>query len=248
SPDELAGVAHGLAAARRAMLQAQNDEASCGASGSLASASADADTDDELPAVEALGGELRRGGQIPLAPLLKCPSRYGEVLLVGLADYFLCRALQADAELSQEFVFVHLEQAEELWKDDLGAMANLIEMHAAAVAGALDGPPEAAAHVAPANPKDAELERQFQLGLQRYLVADFEGANQFFTGALRLDPQCVPLYAYRGDSYRLLGEYDRAIGDYSAALRLNPASAPVLAQRAATYRLKGELQQAIADA
>ncbi|GEM_PF-2197451 len=244
-------VAPCLGDARRAASEANNmdEEDVVTLATSVHVASTDGDADEEVSALAVLAEQMSDSGQAPLADLLTCRSRYGELLLVGLADYFLCRALQADPQLGHDFVFIHLEQADELWNDDLGVLAEVIEQQGPAVIAALDRPAgPAVSGYTSADSEDAELERQFQRGLDRYLVADYEGAIPCFTAALRLDPECAPLYAYRGDAYRLLCEYDRAIADYSAALRWNPASAPVLAQRAAAQRRKGDLPQAIADA
>jgi tetratricopeptide (TPR) repeat protein len=197
---------------------------------------------DEGSFIVGLLEALELANEAALARVVACSSRYGDLLLVGLVDYFLCRALFADPMIGPEFVYVHVDQPAELWKDDLELLTRLVEQHADTAVSLLDGV------VSP--PRDADdeaLEVHSERALAYYRAADYEQAVAEFTVALRYDPTNFPLYAYRGDAYRLLCDYDGALADYDEALRLNPASANVLVQRATVHRLKGELRQAVRD-
>jgi tetratricopeptide (TPR) repeat protein len=193
-----------------------------------------------------LAQRLQEKGRNSVARLLELRTFLGEVWLVGLVDYFLCRALEADARLGGQFVFVHVDRPEDLWEDDLDALAALIEHQTPRIEALLDQDESAAEGNGKPLDDDA-IERLFQEGHACYLSADYQRAITLFTAALRLDPAHAALLAYRGDAYRLLCEYERAIADYSAALELNPNSPAVLVQRATAHRLLGDLQAVIAD-
>jgi tetratricopeptide (TPR) repeat protein len=205
------------------------------------------DGDVEPRAASVLVERLRQAGREELAHLLGLCSRYGELFLVGLVDAFVCRALQADPRAGADFVFVHVERPEDLWDGDLGALARIVEQQTSRVEALLDHELTAEAQAAATGTDAAAVERLFHQGLDCYLAADYQRAIAFFTAALRLNPDGAPLYAYRGDAYRLLCEYDLAIADYSQALDLNPATAPVLVQRAIAHRLKGDPPRCVAD-
>ena len=192
-----------------------------------------------------LAEALRQHGEDVLARLLETPSRVGDLLIVGLTDYFVCRTLQADPRVGGDFVFVHLHRPEELWDGDLEVLARVLEQQSARVIAALDNEPVPEPADSPARANDP-IDRLFQLGLESYLAGDYSRALVHFTAALRLDSDNASLYAYRGDSHRLLCEYDLALADYSEALKLSPC-APVFVQRGTVYRLKGDLPRAIAD-
>ena len=82
-----------------------------------------------------------------LARLLELRSRYGDLLLVGLVDYFLCRALQADPHIKNEFVIVHVQRLQELWEDDLEVVARVVEGQAVRLHALLDDKPSTSAGI-----------------------------------------------------------------------------------------------------
>lgn len=202
--------------------------------------------DAEIEVIQPAALKMRHADEESLACLLGLRSRRDEFLLVGLVDYFLCRALQADPRISGAFVFVHMQRPEDLWEGDVETLARIVEQHVVRLTALLDDAPPAQNGRSAAR-GDAEVERLFQQGLDCYLSADYQRAVMLFTAALRRDPGHAALYAYRGDGYRLLCEYDLAVADYTAALRLNPASPAVLIQRAAVHRLREDLARAVAD-
>jgi hypothetical protein len=75
---------------------------------------------DDLPAeaevrlASPVADALCRAGAERLAQLLLLKSRHGELLFVGLVDFFASRALQADPRVGAEFVFVHVQRPQEL--------------------------------------------------------------------------------------------------------------------------------------
>jgi tetratricopeptide (TPR) repeat protein len=197
--------------------------------------------------VSQLSQRLQEKGRNSIARLLELRNLLGEVWLVGLVDYFLCRALEADQRLRGQFVFVHVDRPEDLWDEELDALANLVEQQTARVAALLDEETLApdGANGQPHN--DEAIDRLFEQGHHCYLSADYQRAVELFSAALRLDPDHAALLAYRGDAYRLICDHDRAIIDYTAALKLNPNTPAVLVQRASAYRQKGDLAAVIAD-
>src|SRR5438105_847492 len=92
-----------------------------------------------------------------------------------------------------------------------------------------------------------EVEQLYQRGLRRLRRGGYQPAAQHFTAALNLDPDHPLLYAQRGEAFRLLCEYERAIADYDVALRLDPSTPTVLVSRAVAYQFNGEPEQAIID-
>ena len=66
-------------------------------------------------------------------------------------------------------------------------------------------------------------------------------------GAIYLDPQLALAYNNRGDAYRDLGQYQRAIQDYNEAIRLDPQLALAHNNRGNAYKDLGQHQKAIQD-
>jgi tetratricopeptide (TPR) repeat protein len=53
--------------------------------------------------------------------------------------------------------------------------------------------------------------------------------------------------AVRGENYRKMGRYDRALADFNRAIELNPEDATALGGRGETYRAMGRYEEALAD-
>jgi tetratricopeptide (TPR) repeat protein len=68
-----------------------------------------------------------------------------------------------------------------------------------------------------------------------------------FDRALSIKPDYADAYNNRGNAWRGLTEYGRAIADYSAALRFNPDLADTYYNRAVTYFLVKDYTAAVAD-
>src|SRR5271157_2714988 len=69
---------------------------------------------------------------------------------------------------------------------------------------------------------DHPAENMFQLGLGRFLHGDYQQAATHITAALKHDPANPIFYCQRGEVFRLLCDYERAIADFTSALRLEP--------------------------
>ncbi len=203
-----------------------------------------ADDDEEAATLGALAAHFTSTGHRTLAQLFVLSGPYSQGHLVGLVDYLGCRALLADPVVGSDFVYVHLEQPNELWHHDLDEVARHLEKQSERIARMLDGNVRACV---PDATIDAELEHHFQLGLDCYRGADYQKAIAHFTAAMRHAHACFPLFAYRGDAHRLACNYENAITDYTAALKLDSRCANVLVQRANVYRLQGNARQAVRD-
>lgn len=69
----------------------------------------------------------------------------------------------------------------------------------------------------------------------------------YFTKAIRLNPELAEAYTCRGTANNDLGRYDKAIADYTSAIRLNPDNAPYYNNRGYSYEMLGHHDKAIAD-
>jgi len=64
---------------------------------------------------------------------------------------------------------------------------------------------------------------------------------------LTRNPKDIKALANRGETYRLMGDYQRALADFNQALELNPDYAWAIAHRGETHRLMGCHEEALAD-
>lgn len=76
---------------------------------------------------------------------------------------------------------------------------------------------------------------------------DATGPLEEFNEAIRRDPQSSGNYYYRGEVFRTLGQYERAIEDYDAAIRLSPRFADAHNGRGVAYYRIGRNQRALED-
>ncbi len=72
-------------------------------------------------------------------------------------------------------------------------------------------------------------------------------AAEYFSEALRLDPDHAFTYYNRGIAYNNLGQYQRAIEDYDQTIRLDPGDAFAYNNRGVTYCMQGQYRRAIKD-
>jgi len=70
------------------------------------------------------------------------------------------------------------------------------------------------------------------------LSKNYENALDYFTEAIKYNPNYAWAYAHRGETYRLIPNYDNAVRDFSKAIERAP-SAWNFAHRGATYRVMG---------
>lgn len=70
---------------------------------------------------------------------------------------------------------------------------------------------------------------------------------EYFTKAIRLNPELAEAYTARGTANTDLERYDRAIADYTSALSLNPENAQTYNNRGYAYEKLGKHDKAIAD-
>jgi tetratricopeptide (TPR) repeat protein len=70
---------------------------------------------------------------------------------------------------------------------------------------------------------------------------------EYFTQAIRLNPELADAYACRGMANSDLGRYDKAIADYTKAIDLNPENAQTYNNRGYAYEKLERHDSAIAD-
>ncbi|MBD2681835.1 MULTISPECIES: serine/threonine-protein kinase [Nostoc] len=87
----------------------------------------------------------------------------------------------------------------------------------------------------------------YQEGVNKYDIANYEGAIRDFSQLIQLEPKNALAYNKRGDAYYRLGDYEQAQADSSQAISLNPEDANAYYDRGfALYEL-GKYKEAIAD-
>lgn len=69
----------------------------------------------------------------------------------------------------------------------------------------------------------------------------------YYTKAIQLNPQCAPAYNNRGNVYRELGIYHKAILDYTKTVQLDPQNALAYHNRGNIYHKIGRYEDAIQD-
>ncbi|MBN2224439.1 MAG: tetratricopeptide repeat protein [Deltaproteobacteria bacterium] len=69
----------------------------------------------------------------------------------------------------------------------------------------------------------------------------------YFTRAIRLNPELADAYTCRGTANGDLGRYDRAVADYTKAIELNPDNAQTYNNRGYAYEKLGSYDKAVAD-
>jgi tetratricopeptide (TPR) repeat protein len=78
-------------------------------------------------------------------------------------------------------------------------------------------------------------------------LGELEKVIEVCTDALKIDPNSVHAYIYRGNAYALFNLHDRAIEDYEKAIELNPTYAVTYYNRGAAYLNLKQYERAIAD-
>ena len=76
---------------------------------------------------------------------------------------------------------------------------------------------------------------------------DLDRAIDYYSKAIKADPQYAPAYNNRGMAWADKGDFDNAISDYGNALRLMPNNSVVLFNRGLAWHDKGNLDKAIKD-
>jgi tetratricopeptide (TPR) repeat protein len=70
---------------------------------------------------------------------------------------------------------------------------------------------------------------------------------EYYTQAIRLNPDLAEAYTGRGTANSDLGRYDKAIADYTGAIGLSPDNAQTYNNRGYAYEMQGKHEKAIAD-
>ncbi|GAX42639.1 tetratricopeptide TPR_2 repeat protein [Tolypothrix sp. NIES-4075] len=84
-------------------------------------------------------------------------------------------------------------------------------------------------------------------GSNKYRKADYQGAIQDFTAAIKLNPKSTKAFLDRGNARYQLKDYKQAVADYTQAIQLAPQYSDAFLKRGNAYYSLGNLEQAIAD-
>jgi tetratricopeptide (TPR) repeat protein len=92
-----------------------------------------------------------------------------------------------------------------------------------------------------------EAERIAKIGEELHKKQDCPLAILNFTDALKLDPNSDFAYSRRGECYRMLGNFDKAIEDLNEAIRKNPQNDYAYSSRGVAYWQKGQTDLVLKD-
>jgi tetratricopeptide (TPR) repeat protein len=87
----------------------------------------------------------------------------------------------------------------------------------------------------------------YKLGLEYYFKNEYNKAIEYFTEAIKLEPDNALYYNDRGICYDWLKEHEKAIVDHSKAIELEPDNARYYNSRGICYNWHKEYEKAIAD-
>lgn len=91
-------------------------------------------------------------------------------------------------------------------------------------------------HVAVQKEKDMESAKVvYPVAAAYYREKKYDLAIAEYTKTLKLDPDYVDAYHYRGHSYSALEKYEAAVADFTSALKYEPENSHYLNDRAAAY-------------
>lgn len=91
-----------------------------------------------------------------------------------------------------------------------------------------------------------DLEVRFCRGKMRLILKDGYGALEEFSELVEASPE-ARFFAYRGHSYRQIGEMEKAFEDYGKAIALEDGDAELVEAKAQVQKEMGSVEGAIAD-
>lgn len=97
------------------------------------------------------------------------------------------------------------------------------------------------------NQRDAEVEKEIEIGLDFARKGKLEDALRAFTKAIELGEGKCRAYRYRGITYAKMGRHDPAISDFDKAVQRNPGCAECFFERAQVKMFSGRLDDALED-
>jgi tetratricopeptide (TPR) repeat protein len=92
---------------------------------------------------------------------------------------------------------------------------------------------------------ETQLTEAFRQGKDLFDKGDYEGAIDYFSSEIRLNPANAIPYEYRGLALYRMGQYKKAVEDFSEATRLQPNDPHIYFNRALAYG--ADYQKAISD-
>ena len=93
----------------------------------------------------------------------------------------------------------------------------------------------------------SEARRHYEAGVQLRFEGRWTEAIAEFDHSIRLDPELVQAYLYRGFAYYNLGRFQRALPDFDEAIRLDPENHHAYKDRGNVYLYMGAPDLALQD-
>ncbi len=88
---------------------------------------------------------------------------------------------------------------------------------------------------------------KFYRGFACYARGNYDGAIEYYNGAIKLSPRDAAAYNNRGLAYNYKGEYDKAIIDLNISIEIDPNNANTYTNRGLAYTNQKEYDKAIID-
>ena len=85
------------------------------------------------------------------------------------------------------------------------------------------------------------------IGIEKYLSGDIEGAIEDYNRAIKIDSNYAPAYYNRGIAFLELGDPFNAVKDFTKAIEINPDYALAYYNRGIIYEELGDSNKALMD-
>ena len=91
------------------------------------------------------------------------------------------------------------------------------------------------------------FEEYIDLGDAALEVDNYDKAIDYFTQAIKMDPDDAYSYSGRGEAYFWLDNYEKSIADYTQAIKIDPYDAVFYEDRGDAYYWLDKYEESIAD-
>lgn len=94
---------------------------------------------------------------------------------------------------------------------------------------------------------ELDINKEYEKGMKQFESKNYSGAISTFTIAIEASDTCGRCYEYRSHSYKLIGQYDKALSDMEILIEGDPNNPFLYASRASLHYEKNEYEKALRD-